>query len=71
MAASLNAYSGSVPEKYDRYLGPLLFEPFARDLAARIDPTLSGMYWKWKKPRGSIGRKGVQKIRFSGEIRCA
>ena len=26
----------SVAEKYDRYLGPLLFEPFAEDLVSRI-----------------------------------
>ena len=36
MPASDTAYSGSVPENYDRYLGPLLFEPFARDLVSRI-----------------------------------
>ena len=34
--ASDTAFLGSVPEKYDRYLGPLLFEPFAEDLANRI-----------------------------------
>ena len=26
-------YSGSVPALYDRYRGPVFFEPFARDLA--------------------------------------
>lgn len=30
------AFTGSVPENYDRYLGPALFEPYARDLAARV-----------------------------------
>jgi ubiquinone/menaquinone biosynthesis C-methylase UbiE len=30
-------FVGSVPEAYDRYLGPLLFEPFARDLVQRLD----------------------------------
>ncbi|GAC1542371.1 MAG: methyltransferase domain-containing protein [Candidatus Velthaea sp.] len=29
-------FSGSIPELYDRYLGPLLFEPYARDLTARV-----------------------------------
>ena len=29
------AFSGSVPEAYDRYLVPLLFEPYAEDLARR------------------------------------
>ena len=31
------AFTGqSVAEKYDRYLGPLLFEPFAKDLVLRV-----------------------------------
>lgn len=29
------AYSGSIPALYDRCLGPMLFEPYALDLAAR------------------------------------
>ncbi|MEY2558354.1 MAG: hypothetical protein QOE34_1779 [Verrucomicrobiota bacterium] len=31
-------FGGSIPENYDRYLGPALFEPFASDMAARLDP---------------------------------
>lgn len=31
------AFTGSIPENYDRYLGPALFEPYARDLAARLE----------------------------------
>jgi ubiquinone/menaquinone biosynthesis C-methylase UbiE len=30
------AFVGSIPENYDRYLGPVLFEPYAADLAARV-----------------------------------
>ena len=29
-------FAGSIPENYDRYLGPVLFEPYARDLARRL-----------------------------------
>jgi ubiquinone/menaquinone biosynthesis C-methylase UbiE len=29
-------FEGSVPENYDRYLGPTLFEPFAQDITARL-----------------------------------
>jgi len=29
------AFAGSIPALYDRYLGPLLFEPYAADIAAR------------------------------------
>ena len=36
MASSDAAFSGSIPALYDRCLGPLLFEPYARDLAERI-----------------------------------
>jgi ubiquinone/menaquinone biosynthesis C-methylase UbiE len=31
-------FSGSIPAAYDRYLGPLLFQPYAEDLAARLPP---------------------------------
>ena len=30
------SFSGSIPELYDRHLGPVLFEPYAADLAARL-----------------------------------
>jgi SAM-dependent methyltransferase len=30
------AFTGNVPENYDRYLGPALFDPYAADLAARL-----------------------------------
>lgn len=33
-------FGGSIPENYDRYLGPSFFEPFANDLVARLDPKL-------------------------------
>jgi ubiquinone/menaquinone biosynthesis C-methylase UbiE len=31
-----SAFAGSVPAHYDRYLGPLLFEPYALDIAERL-----------------------------------
>ncbi len=34
--SNASAFSGSVPEFYDRYLGPWLFEPYALDLVARL-----------------------------------
>jgi ubiquinone/menaquinone biosynthesis C-methylase UbiE len=30
------AFGGAIPENYDRYLGPVLFEPYAHDLAGRL-----------------------------------
>jgi SAM-dependent methyltransferase len=35
-------FAGSIPEVYHENLGPLLFEPFARDLAARVTLPPSG-----------------------------
>jgi len=36
MAATDKAFTGSIPEIYDRLMAPLIFEPYARDLADRI-----------------------------------
>ena len=37
-----NLYSGSVPSLYDRYRGPVFFEPYARDLARRLQHITQG-----------------------------
>jgi ubiquinone/menaquinone biosynthesis C-methylase UbiE len=31
------SFVGSIPENYDRYLGPVLFEPYAADLVSRLN----------------------------------
>jgi ubiquinone/menaquinone biosynthesis C-methylase UbiE len=31
------AFVGSIPENYDRYLGPVLFDPYAADLVSRLN----------------------------------
>ncbi len=36
------SFTGSIPAFYDRHLGPVLFEPYARDLARRM-PTQDGV----------------------------
>jgi ubiquinone/menaquinone biosynthesis C-methylase UbiE len=36
MATSDKVFAGSIPELYERYLVPLIFEPYARDLAERV-----------------------------------
>lgn len=33
---STTAFVGSIPELYDRHMGPVLFEPYARELACRL-----------------------------------
>jgi len=34
--ASMALFSGAVPANYDKYLGPMLFEPYALDLVERL-----------------------------------
>ena len=38
MTSSSTAFVGSIPELYDRHLGPVLFEPYAIELARRLPP---------------------------------
>jgi len=35
-------FSGSIPAAYDRYLGPVLFQPYAEDLATRLAANKTG-----------------------------
>jgi ubiquinone/menaquinone biosynthesis C-methylase UbiE len=42
MSTTDKAFTGSIPALYDRYLGPLLFEPYATDIAARLSKLTEG-----------------------------
>jgi len=42
MTAGDTVFAGSIPALYDRYLGPLLFAPYARDLAGRLADLRAG-----------------------------
>jgi ubiquinone/menaquinone biosynthesis C-methylase UbiE len=42
MAETSLSFSGSIPQMYDRYLGPVLFEPYAVDLARRVAAHAAG-----------------------------
>ncbi|MBI1729084.1 class I SAM-dependent methyltransferase [Candidatus Acetothermia bacterium] len=35
MTDQVASFAGSIPENYDKYLGPMIFEPYAKDLAQR------------------------------------
>lgn len=37
MSVSDVAFVGSIPEHYDKYLGPLIFEEYSKDLARRLE----------------------------------
>lgn len=42
MAEANAAFIGTIPENYDRYLGPVLFEPYASDMASRLEVAAGG-----------------------------
>jgi SAM-dependent methyltransferase len=42
MAEPNLSFSGSIPQLYDRYMGPVLFEPYAIDLARRVAANAGG-----------------------------
>ncbi|MBS2031833.1 MAG: class I SAM-dependent methyltransferase [Deltaproteobacteria bacterium] len=39
MADTTTAFTGDVPENYDRFMGSMFFEPYARDVALRVTAT--------------------------------
>lgn len=39
MSEASARFLGTIPEVYDRHLGPVIFEPFAKDLARRVTVT--------------------------------
>jgi ubiquinone/menaquinone biosynthesis C-methylase UbiE len=42
MSTTDKAFTGSIPALYDRYLGPLLFEPYATDISGRLSKLTEG-----------------------------
>jgi hypothetical protein len=47
-------FDGSIPEKYDEHLGPLLFEHYARDLARRVTVRACGTGISTAFPREAL-----------------
>jgi hypothetical protein len=46
MSETDKVFAGSVPENYDRYLVPLIFESFAEDIAQRVAALSPRPFWK-------------------------
>ncbi len=42
MSDTNTQFVGSIPEQYDRYLGPMFFAPFAKDLVRRLPRLMAG-----------------------------
>jgi ubiquinone/menaquinone biosynthesis C-methylase UbiE len=49
-------FSGSIPAAYDRYLGPMLFQSYAEDLAARLQVVKNGSVLEFACGTGILTR---------------
>jgi len=56
MADTDTRFTGSIPELYEQYLVPLLFEPYAVDLAARLADLESGVVIEVAAGTGAVTR---------------
>lgn len=62
MAASDKLFAGSIPEIYDRLLVPLIFEPYARDLAERLAGLDPGSVLETAAGTGALTRALASKL---------
>src|SRR4051812_27866669 len=62
------AFGGSIPALYDRYLGPLLFEPYAVDLADRLARLTGGRVLETAAGTGTVTRALARSLPESVEI---
>jgi ubiquinone/menaquinone biosynthesis C-methylase UbiE len=56
MSATDAAFKGSIPTLYEQYLGPLIFEPFAEDLAGRLTDITQGRILETAAGTGIVTR---------------
>jgi ubiquinone/menaquinone biosynthesis C-methylase UbiE len=56
MRASDKVFVGSIPAIYDRYMGPLLFAPYAADLAQRVSDIRTGKVLETASGTGIVTR---------------
>ena len=66
-ADSDKVFAGSIPKIYDTHLVPLIFEPYAADLAQRLGSRLAPSA-AVMPPRRSGGKPGYRRARFNAEF---
>jgi ubiquinone/menaquinone biosynthesis C-methylase UbiE len=62
MADSDKIFAGSIPALYDRYLGPLIFEPYAADLAERLSDLRDGQILETAAGTGVVTRALARRL---------
>ena len=68
MAATDRVFSGSIAELYERYLVPLIFEPYALDLANRLADTRSQRVLEIAAGTGVVTRALAARLPASTQI---
>jgi ubiquinone/menaquinone biosynthesis C-methylase UbiE len=61
-------FAGSIPAAYDRYLGPIFFEPYAEDLVARLDVAPDSSLLELACGTGILTRKLRDRLPASVEL---
>ena len=61
-------FAGSIPEAYDRYLVPLIFETYAQDLAARVEGLSAGSVLEVAAGTGVVTRELAARLPESVQI---
>src|ERR1700716_3285700 len=62
------AFSGSIPALYDKHLGPLIFESYAQDLAARLAPFNPGRVLEVAAGTGIVTRALLRSLPSGASI---
>lgn len=57
MAETDKVFAGSIPSIYDRYLGPLIFQPYAADIARRLADLTTGTVLETAAGTGVVTRE--------------
>jgi ubiquinone/menaquinone biosynthesis C-methylase UbiE len=68
MAEQHAAFVGSVPANYDRYLGPLLFQAYAEDLAARLPASRGVRGLEVARGTGIVTRRLLRRLAGQGTL---
>jgi len=62
------AFVGSIPQLYDRHLGPVIFEPYARDIARRLEPKPGLRVLETACGTGVVTRQLLQRLPADGRL---
>ena len=71
MAKVDTVFSGSIPSTYDKYLGPLIFEPYAQDLATRLSALNAERVLETAAGTGIVTRALNRSLRIHGALNSA